>query len=293
MRLGKWLKLGLALTALGVGAAWAALHFVVPDILLRPQRASPSPSTRRLVERAEDLEWRSNEGLRLRAHCYEVDGSSGRFLVLHGISSCKDDQAELCAWLNSRGFEAVAFDLRAHGESEGEYCTFGFHEKEDVSAFLDQHPSELPTFIWGSSLGGAVALQALGHDKRLRGGVVFSAFATLEEIALDRQKQLTGLDWAWLRDYTLWRCGRVAGIDPRTVAPEASCGLIEQPVLLVHGSRDGQIAVSYGRRNYAALASPAKLLIEVDGAGHGDLWERGGVELQSSLSAFLDKSIRP
>jgi len=212
---------------------------------------------------------------------------------LHGISSCKEDQAELCGWLNGLGFEAVAFDLRAHGESEGEYCTFGFREKEDVSAFLDQHSSELPTFIWGSSLGGAVALQSLGHDKRLRGGIVFSAFATLEEIALDRQVQLTGLSWTWLRDYTLWRCGSLAEIDPLAVAPEIACRSIEQPVLLVHGDRDMQITVGYARRNYAAISSPARLLIEVEGAGHNDLWERGGTELRASLQGFLDENFRP
>ena len=293
VRFKPWCQLGAALALLCLGACWWVLHQLVPYALLQPPRhlTPPSAETARIVEQAEELTWTARDGLQLRAHRYGLLNPIGRFVVVHGISSCKEDQASLCRWLGELGFETIAVDLRAHGASEGEYCTFGSREKDDLGALLDRYPSDLPTWIWGSSLGGAVALQTLAFDERFAGGIVFSAFATLEEIALDRQEQLSGLRWAWARDYWLSRCGVIAGIDPSAVAPELACRSIEQPVFLVHGTLDTQISVDCAHRNLEALTSTDKVLMEVDGAGHNDLWERGGDELRTALEDFIAANI--
>jgi hypothetical protein len=36
-----------------------------------------------------------------------------------------------------RGFDVVAYDSRAHGESDGDACTYGFFEKQDLRRVLD------------------------------------------------------------------------------------------------------------------------------------------------------------
>ena len=42
----------------------------------------------------------------------------------------------------ARGFDVVAYDSRAHGESEGDVCTYGFYEKEDLRRVLDRVSTE-------------------------------------------------------------------------------------------------------------------------------------------------------
>jgi len=45
--------------------------------------------------------------------------------------------------------ETILVDSRAHGQSEGEYCTYGFYERDDISKIIDfiQTKQPLPIYI--------------------------------------------------------------------------------------------------------------------------------------------------
>ena len=49
------------------------------------------------------------------------------------------------------------------------------------------------------------------------------------------------------------------------------------PVMIRHGTADGNIPVTEARLLYAAAHEP-KVMIEVEGAGHLEAWEGGGRE---------------
>ena len=63
----------------------------------------------------------------------------------------------------------VAYDSRAHGESEGDVCTYGFFEKRDLHQVLDSIGPG-PIALVGTSRGAAVALQEAAEDARVAGG---------------------------------------------------------------------------------------------------------------------------
>ena len=66
-------------------------------------------------------------------------------------------------FLRESGVSVLLSDLPAHGESAGRSITFGLEESVAVTTavdFLKSTMPELPTFIIGSSLGGAAALLA-------------------------------------------------------------------------------------------------------------------------------------
>lgn len=96
-------------------------------------------------------------------------------MLLHGISACKEVELQRAKLLADAGYASLLLDLRAHGQSEGEYCTFGYHEKNDLRAVADTLGSDSrrrPMAIWGASLGGAVALQAMAVEPRYSFGLV-------------------------------------------------------------------------------------------------------------------------
>ena len=79
----------------------------------------------------------------------------------------------------------LAYDSRAHGESGGDACTYGFYEKKDLSRAIDRLGGG-PVLAFGISLGAAVALQSAADDPRIARVVAVSAFSDLRTVAAER-----------------------------------------------------------------------------------------------------------
>jgi pimeloyl-ACP methyl ester carboxylesterase len=83
------------------------------------------------------------------------------------------------------GFDVVAYDSRANGESEGDACTYGFHEKEDLREVLNSIEKG-PVILLGSSLGAAGALQLAASDQRITAVVAAETFSDLRTVVTER-----------------------------------------------------------------------------------------------------------
>lgn len=235
-------------------AEWGA------NAILRPFR-------RPLVERPamvpEPFEVQS-EGIRLRGWLFRRSGPrQGLIVYLHGISDNRRGGGPMAERLVPQGWDVLAYDGRAHGESGGEYCTYGFHEKQDLLRALDAVGHER-VVLFGSSLGAAVALQAAPLDPRIRGVIAEAPFASLDSIVRDRAP------WIATRrevDAALRLAAQRGSFRVEEVSPEAAAARIRIPVLLIHGERDRETRPEHSRRIAAALAGPKRLLV-VPGAEH-------------------------
>jgi pimeloyl-ACP methyl ester carboxylesterase len=170
-----------------------------------------------------------------------------------------------------RGYDVLAYDSRAHGASGGEYCTYGYHERHDLSRALDAVGAHDAILI-GVSLGGAVALQAAAIEPRVKGVIAVAPFADLASIVRDRSPWFaTEAD----RAAALAGAGRLAGFDPNEASPVRAAPRITVPVLLIHGARDGKTPPEHSRRIFRALGDPKELCI-IASAGHDDILARAG-----------------
>jgi pimeloyl-ACP methyl ester carboxylesterase len=110
-------------------------------------------------------------------------------VVLHGFGSERANHRDFAARLARFGINALALDLRGHGESDG---TTDAGMVDDVVAALDWLTSEGASVlgIRGSSLGGFLALHAAVRHDAVR-AVVAICPAKSEGLASRR-----GLTWA-------------------------------------------------------------------------------------------------
>lgn len=218
----------------------------------------------------------------------------GTVLLLHGHNSCKEAELQLAKRLATHGFNSLCYDSRGCGESGGRFCTYGFYEKGDCSRYLDELLRRYgetvvgPVSIYGNSFGGAVALQVMAQDRRFRCGIVESTFATLREVVRDYEKNLVGVRLDPLTDRALARGGVLAHFPPDLVRPEESAKAIRCPVLVVHGTADTDISSRYGERIFRNLSSAGSQWFPVPGAGHTDLWTRGGDAYEQAFLNFLE-----
>ncbi len=249
--------------------------------------------------RSERLSVFSAEGFNLKAYFIQSDDekNKGTVILLHGIRGSKESYLSSSALLAKHGYNSLVIDLRAHGESQGDFCTFGSKEKMDISLWIDELQNKLGADhtigIWGHSLGGAIAIQSLEFDSRLSFGIIESTFSDLKSTIHDYMGQNFGFNLPFLTDFLIYRAGDIAEFDVFEVQPRESVEHIEQAVLLVHGEEDDQIDISYARMNFKRLLSKRKRFLSIPKAKHSNLWEVGGKAYFNQIIGFINQQVVP
>src|SRR5207237_8058214 len=87
----------------------------------------------------------------------------------HGLASSKSNQLILARRLVPGGYNCLAIDFRAHGQSAGQLTTFGATEKRDVLAAIhwlrEHHADESKPIVGvGANMGAAALISAAADD---------------------------------------------------------------------------------------------------------------------------------
>jgi uncharacterized protein len=240
--------------------AWTQLPILGAGGLLHPGRRrvdGPRP------ENCRDASVDSAGVLLSGWRCAATSRRRGTLVYLHGIADNRTSAAGIVPRFAPRGFDVVAFDSRAHGESAGDACTYGFYEKGDLRRIIDTVPAG-PIVLLGTSLGAAVALQEAAHDARVSAIVAVETFSDLKTVAAERAP------W-FFTGPIIRRAFRLAEHEGQfavdAVSPVDAAREITVPVLLIHGAADVDTPAEHSRRVLDALKGPKQLIL-VPGAGH-------------------------
>jgi pimeloyl-ACP methyl ester carboxylesterase len=214
-------------------------------------------------------------GERVQLHgwtCAATAPRRGTIVYLHGIADNRTSAAGVIARFQPRGFDVIAYDSRAHGQSDGDVCTYGFYEKQDLHRVLDALAAG-PIVLIGNSLGGAVALQEAAEDPRVTAVVAAETFSSLRAVATERAPSFFTKGEIRKAFELASKEGR---FDIDAVSPENAAMSIRVPVLLIHGAADKDTPPVHSQRVLAALRGPKRLIL-VPGAGHNqslqsDVW---------------------
>ena len=203
-------------------------------------------------------------------------------LYLHGARWNLTGQLFRIQQLRDFGFSVLAIDYRGFGKSDGDLPSESTAYQDARAAWdwlVAQRPDPAKRFIYGHSLGGAVAIDlaaalsgdnadvpgampdaassvkpVLGQTPTPAGGLIIeSTFTTLVDMA----KELT---YPWLP------IGLLMSQKFDSVGKMAN---VRMPVLVVHGAGDRYVPSRFGEALYAAATGPKKLLL-VDGASHNN-----------------------
>jgi pimeloyl-ACP methyl ester carboxylesterase len=233
------------------------------NAMLHPGR---TVAKRRPAGKLEELQFRGEDvtlkGWRLAA----AGPRRGTVIYLHGVSSNRGAAVGVADHLSRRGFDVVAYDSRAHGESTGEACTYGYWERRDLRRVLDTLPAGRFVLL-GSSMGAAVALQAAAEDERIVAVVAVATISDLRTAAFERAPFIASKDNVE-KALALAEAGGRFKVDE--VSPVAAAARIRCPVMVIHGAADGETPPDHSRRVFQALQGSNNRLVIVDKAGHND-----------------------
>lgn len=272
------------LLALSLGAcmpaSWGAGALLHPGKTIATDRSS----------RPHETLWFDGSGVRLKGWWFKgAEPKRGTVVYLHGVADNRGSSVSIADHFVPRGFDVVAYDSRAHGESEGDACTYGYHEKADLMKVLDtidKQPVAAPIVALGTSLGAAVALQTAALDKRVAVVVAVATFSDLRTVAFERAPFFASKG-------NIEGAFRIAEDTARfkvdEVSPVAAAANIAVPVLLIHGEADKETPSAHSVRVYSALHEPKKLIV-VPNRGHNDSINK---ETWPAIDAWIDDRLTP
>ncbi len=181
-------------------------------------------------------------------------------LVIHSLTTSKAWFLSLGEDLARAGWDVVLPDLRAHGDSEGRYMTWGAIEKYDmkeiVDALIDEQLIAPRIYALGGSVGGCVAVQYAAIDTRCKGVMALAAPTGIRGGA----KMLSRFSTAEALNSAVSRAGAIAGFDPENASAVSAAARLKCPLILVHGRLDVVVPYQHSQKIYNAAWEPKKLI---------------------------------
>ncbi|MDF5711085.1 MAG: alpha/beta fold hydrolase [Nostoc sp. S4] len=178
------------------------------------------------------------------------------------------------------GFSVLLIDYRGYGRSEGSFPNEKRVYEDAVTAwnYLVQQQQIPPRqiFIYGHSLGGAIAIDLAVKHPQAAGLIVESSFTSIRDLIAYR-------NMFWMFPVDLILTQRFESIKK---LPN-----LKIPVLFIHGVADAAVPSFMSQKLYAAAPEPKKLLL-VPGANHNDTAVVAGSEYLQSVDSFVQQVLR-
>jgi dipeptidyl aminopeptidase/acylaminoacyl peptidase len=247
----------------------------------------------------EDLSLDVGDGIVLSGWFFENElGGDCGVLLLHGRAGARVETFMYVPLFWDRGCHLVMFDARHHGESTGDYATYGYHEKEDtlqVVAWLSRR-TRLDTSqigLMGVSYGAATVLQAAALEPDLAFVAAEAPFQDLATLLGEQAEQRYGaLGRTILTPTVLLFAGWRADFEPAAVSPMLAARDVRAPVFLIHSLQDESVPPSHSEAIYANIAHDRKALHLTDwDAPHAQCMKTDPETFKAYMDDFLGQYV--
>jgi fermentation-respiration switch protein FrsA (DUF1100 family) len=239
------------------------------------------------------------DGIVLSGWLFENERNGHCGVILHhGRGGARIETTMYVPLFWDRGCDLLMFDMRHHGESTGEYSTYGYYEKGDtlkvLAWFAECTGLEVSQIgLMGVSFGAATVLQAAALEPDLAFVAAEAPFQDLPTLIGEQAEVRYGpLVRAILTPPVLLFAGRRADFDPAAVSPLLAAREIEVPVFLIHSLQDADIPPAHAEAIYANIPHERKVLYVTDwGAPHAQCMRTDPVTFKGYMDDFLDRYV--
>lgn len=246
----------------------------------------------------EQLQIQSRDELTLNGYFLEAEEPTNKLVVLaHGyLGSARDMSLFGQYYYEELGYHMFSPDLRGHGESEGDYIGFGWHDRLDYLDWLDLLIKKLgpdtEIVLHGVSMGAATVLMASGEElpEQVKAIVADSPYTDVYNLFSYQLERMFHLPDIPVLPTTSMITNLRAGYTLKEASALDQVRKAEVPILYIHGAGDTFVPTAMTKELYNNTKSDAEMLI-VDGASHGESIVLEREAYTERLKAFLEKNM--
>ena len=175
-------------------------------------------------------------------------------LYLHGARYDVRGSAHRMRRMHELGFSVLGIDYRGFGQSTPGLPSEALAGEDALAAWdwLGAQRPDAARYLFGHSLGGAIAVQAATTAPGLAGLIVEGSFTSIADV-------FGTFKWGWLP---------ISPLITQRFDAAANIGLVKLPVLVVHGSEDALIQPELGRALYERASQPKRFVLVQGGSHH-------------------------
>ncbi|QCB45947.1 alpha/beta fold hydrolase [Hydrogenophaga sp. PAMC20947] len=175
-------------------------------------------------------------------------------LYLHGARFNVTGSAFRARRMQELGFSVLSVDYRGFGKSTPELPSeaMAVEDARAAWAWLGREYPNRPRYIFGHSLGGAIAIELAAQVSDEAGTLVEGSFTSIPDV-------VSSYKWGWLP------LGPLITQRFEAVKRVADLG---SPLLVVHGSEDSTIAPELGRKLFEAAKGRKRFELVMGGSHH-------------------------
>ncbi|MCY7315014.1 MAG: alpha/beta hydrolase [Rubrivivax sp.] len=202
----------------------------------------------------------------------QADSGAPLLLYLHGARWDLRSSAHRMRRLHDLGFAVLGIDYRGFGGSTDTLPSEAEAQEDALAAWhwLAAERPQAARYVFGHSLGGAIAVRLAAEVSDEAGVIVEGGFTSIPDV-------VSSFRWGWLP---------VGPFITQRFDAASRIARVGTPVLVVHGSEDQLIRPALGRALYERAAEPKRFVLVDGGSHHNTMW-RGQAQYRQAIAELF------
>lgn len=248
----------------------------------------------------EEMHMTSYDGLDLQGYFLEAKEPSNKLVIFaHGYLGQASDMSLFGQYYHDElGFNIFTADSRGHGQSEGDYIGFGWHDRLDyvdwIDLLLEKVGPDTEIVLHGLSMGAATVLMTSGEDlpDNVKVVVADSPYTSVHDLFAYQMKRMFNLPPFPILNSTSGVTKLKAGYGLKEASSLEQVKKTDIPILYMHGASDTFVPTEFAYELYENTNSDTEIYT-FEGANHGEgiVLERESYlnHLTEFLNRYLEK----
>nr|WP_307255759.1 alpha/beta hydrolase [Oikeobacillus pervagus] len=219
-----------------------------------------------------------------------------KFMIFcHGVTENKVNSIKYMNIFLERGYNAILYDHRRHGESEGKTTSYGYYEKHDLKAIVDElikrEGEEVFFGIHGESMGAATMLLYAGLlEDRADFYIADCPFSDFREQVTHQMKRILKIAPKTILHLADWSVFLRGKYRLKAISPIEAVQHIQKPILFIHSQDDDFILPEMTKALYEAKPGAKKLFLAEKGA-HAQSYNENKEQYMAAIDDFLTEFV--